>query len=163
MEVLLFNLSLKRFLIKLDASQPSSPPAKPARWHCAPPAFDPIRLLDGSSLSSTSLVQLVSRMCSRDSRSMNAAYKTASATPWTQSEYRYHSPRAQVKQKIRVALQGAPLFPGLELALFHHPALSTVKRKQGMAESRISTGIKTQRTERGLWKSDRIQLRVEVP
>src|SRR5580704_4750548 len=54
-------------------------------------------------------------MCSRDSRSMNAALQTASVTPWTQSDYRYHSPRTQVKLKSRFALRGASRFRWLRL------------------------------------------------
>ena len=34
-------------------------------------------------------------------------------TPWTQSDYRYHSPRTQVKLKSRVAPRGASRFPWL--------------------------------------------------
>jgi hypothetical protein len=75
MEVLLFNLSLKRFLFKLDSSQPSSPPAGAARWQHSPPlAVSPASLLDGSLLRfDFSFLRLLFSMCSRDSRSMNAA------------------------------------------------------------------------------------------
>jgi hypothetical protein len=56
MEVLLLNLSLKRFFFKLDSSQPSSPSAGIARWRSGydtqgtPLAVSPASLLDGSLL-----------------------------------------------------------------------------------------------------------------
>jgi len=58
MEVLLFNLSLKRFVFKLDSSRRSSPPAGIARWRSGcntqsvPLAVFPAAVLDGSSLLS---------------------------------------------------------------------------------------------------------------
>jgi len=78
MEVLLFNLSLKRFFFKLDSSQPSSPPTGTARWQPSPLAVYPVCLLDGSLLRlNFSVLELLGfrlLLCSRDSRSMNAAY-----------------------------------------------------------------------------------------
>ncbi len=55
MEVLLFNLSLKRFILKLESSHPQAwSPA--ACWHVAPQVVYPAALLDGSSLSDFSFV-----------------------------------------------------------------------------------------------------------
>jgi hypothetical protein len=50
---------------------------------------------------------------------MNAAKKTAKAdTPWTQSEYRYHPPEVQVKQKVILALAAWSSSASLGLSQF---------------------------------------------
>src|SRR5581483_143601 len=67
----------------------------------------PCSSLSQSSFVSTSLVLLA--MCSRDSRSNECRLNTAkTVTPWTQSEYRYHPPPVQVKQKVLLALLAWP-------------------------------------------------------
>src|SRR5580658_8338455 len=83
-------------------------------------------------------------MCSRDSRSMNAALQTALVTPWTQSDYRYHSPRTQVKLKSRVALRGAPRFPWLRWDY------STIPRPSRSSENREWWRPRGKREECGL-------------
>jgi len=52
---------------------------------------------------------------------MNAAKKTAKAvTPWTQSEYRYHPPEVQVKQKVILALPAWSSSAPLGLVSIHN-------------------------------------------
>jgi hypothetical protein len=61
MEVLLINLSLKRFFLKLESSQiPNSGP-RSTRWRISPPIVFPVSLLDRSLLLSTSLYALCAR------------------------------------------------------------------------------------------------------
>jgi len=59
MEVLLVNLSLKRFFLKLESSQMPNPGPRSTRWPTSPPIVFPVFLLDRSLLLSTSLVLYV--------------------------------------------------------------------------------------------------------
>jgi len=55
MEVLLVNLSLKRFFFKPESSQIPNSGAGSARWQTSPPIVFPVSLLDSSLLLWTSL------------------------------------------------------------------------------------------------------------
>jgi|SRR5579884_2703646 len=108
MEVLLINLSLNRFFIKLESSQPQARKTGPPAGTLPPLAVYPPHLLDGSSVVfDFSYVYVLAGFTVNECR-----LQTASVTPWTQSDYRYHSLDTQVKLKVGVALRRAPRFAG---------------------------------------------------